>query len=408
MMVQLLDSTLREGEQTPGVQFTPDQKLEIADRLDAFGIDIIEAGHPAVSPEIRDVVRRVADLDLDAAILAHSRALRKDIDQVIDTGAEWIGIFYCVTEKSLSERFNTGRESAIARITDAISYAKDHGLTVRYTPEDSFRTEWDGLIEVCTAAVEAGADRISLADTVGCMTPSTINAFVKRFRREIPVQVPIHVHCHNDLGLATANSLAAVEAGASVVDVTVNGLGERAGITSLAELAVAYRMSHTNTEDPPGDLSQLPGLSELVGRYSGIPIHEQAPIVGEHAFSHNAGLHVSAVLKDPAHYESIPVELVGRSRRIVLDRMAGQDTVRHKLAEWGLHLDAHEFSRFHTYLTTLDDGKTSEARLRMIANQIASANDHTGTVPSSRSMTSRGAWGPGSTIGIASHGPLLL
>lgn len=412
MMVQLLDSTLREGEQTPGVQFSPEQKLEIAHRLDAFGIDFIEAGHPAVSPEIKDVVKRVVDLDLEAAIMSHSRALRRDIDQVIDCGTEWVGLFYCVAEKSLKERFNTDREDAINQINDTISYAKDHGLKVRYTPEDTFRTEWDGLIEVCTAAVEAGADRISLADTVGIMTPTKMSRFVATFREEI--QVPIHVHCHNDLGLATANALAAVEAGAAVVDVTVNGLGERTGITSLAEVAVALQMNQPRgdheqndsdgaTRSRDRDLSRLPGISELVGRYSGIPVHEQAPIVGEHAFSHNAGLHVSAVLKDPAHYESIPVELVGRSRRIVLDRMAGRDTIRHKLAEWGMRLDESGFSQFQHYLTTIDGGQTSEIRLQEIARGFSIGLYPGSLVPE---MGPRPGWGSGT--GMASYGPLLL
>jgi 2-isopropylmalate synthase len=346
-MVELLDSTLREGEQTPGVRFTTGQKLEIADLLDRFGIDIIEAGHPAVSREIHRDVRMIADQGYGAGVLAHSRAMRADIDRALSCDVEWIGIFYCVAEKGLRERFNTDRPAAIERITDSIRYAKEHGLRVRYTPEDSFRTEWDGLIEVCRAAQEAGADRISLADTVGCMRPGSMRDFVTRFREEITV--PIHVHCHNDLGMATANSLEAVEAGAHLIDVTVNGLGERTGIAPLAETVVALKLLHRHDRDL--DLALLPELSETVARYSGIPVHSQAPVVGDNAFSHNAGLHVAAVVKDPGHYESIPIDLVGRRRTIVLDHMAGKDTLRHKLREWKLTLDDDQIQYLQDFVT---------------------------------------------------------
>ncbi len=364
-MVQLLDSTLREGEQTPGVSFSIDQKLEIAQLLDDFGVDIIEAGHPAVSRDIQQAVTQVSKLDLNADILAHSRAMRKDIDEAVQCDVDWIGIFFCVSDKSLKERFRMDQETAIGKITDAIEHAKSHGLKVRYTPEDSFRTEFHNLVSVCKAATEAGADRISLADTVGIMTPARITQFISRLQND--VQVPLHVHCHNDLGLAIANSLSATEAGVKVVDVAVNGLGERTGIASLAETAVALKLLYENSSQ--WDFSLLPELSEMVARYSRIPIHRQAPIVGDNAFTHNAGLHVSAVLKDPNHYESIPVDMVGRSRKFVLDRMAGRDTINHKLSEWNLQLDEENLTKFHHIVNVYDTGGEA-GRNPGIANDV--------------------------------------
>ncbi|HVL49476.1 MAG TPA: homocitrate synthase [Candidatus Thermoplasmatota archaeon] len=334
MAVKLLDSTLREGEQTPGVSFTLDEKLEIARRLDAFGIDYIEAGHPAVSPEIAHAVREVARLGLSAEIVAHSRAMRSDIDQVLKTDADWVGIFFSVADKRLEAHFRKNVDEAEKLITDCIRYAKSHGLKVRYTPEDTVRSNPDTVLRIARAAEAAGADRIGVADTTGYMNPFATRDFVANLVKGLAGSARVGIHCHNDLGMAVANSLAAVEGGASVIDVCVNGLGERTGIAPLAETAVALRLQRN--EGAHWKLEELPGLSELVARHSGLRVPEQAPIVGANAFTHNAGLHVAAVLLDPRHYESIPVDLVGRRRRFVVDKMAGKPTIRYRLEELGL------------------------------------------------------------------------
>jgi 2-isopropylmalate synthase len=334
MKVQLLDSTLREGEQTPGVDFTLDQKLAIARKLDEFGVDFIEAGHPAVADEIRRATREVVHLGLDAEIVAHSRALKSDIDLVLKADADWVGIFFSVADKRLEEHFRKNIDQAEALIADCVAYAKAHGLKVRYTPEDTVRSDMEKVIRVSRVAAEAGADRIGVADTTGYMTPSRMHTFVRTLREALPTSVAVGVHCHNDLGMAVANSYAAVEAGATVVDVTVNGLGERTGIAPLAEMAVALKIRAGC--DAPWNLPLLPELSTLVEGYSRIPIWKQAPIVGANAFTHNAGLHVAAVLLNPAHYESIPADMVGRTRRLVVDKMAGRPTVKYRLEALGL------------------------------------------------------------------------
>jgi 2-isopropylmalate synthase len=324
--VELLDTTLREGEQTPNVSFTAEQKLEIARKLDEFGIDFIEAGHPVVSSDIHKAVKAICNEGLNANILAHSRCVRSDIDQIAECGADWIGLFFCVANQSLEERFRVDKEKAQQIVVDSIEHAKSQGLKVRYTPEDTVRTDIRTVTEIAKAAVEAGADRISVADTTGAMTPSMMYRFVSMLKLALPDN-KINVHCHNDLGLAVANSLSAVEAGASLVDVTVNGLGERTGITSLAEVTTALRFLYNVKNE--WKLTMLPELSEIVEKYSGIAKADQAPITGKYAFTHNAGLHVSAMIKNPSHYENIRAELVGREREFALTKFSGKHTVEH-------------------------------------------------------------------------------
>lgn len=327
MVVHILDSTLREGEQTRGVAFSLEDKLDIARRLDAVGVDYIEAGHPAVSPRIAEAVRAVAEEGLEAEVVAHARAMRSDIDAALACDVDWVGIFFSVADRRLEQQFRKDEAQAIALVTDVVAYAKDHGLQVRYTPEDTVRSDYGRVVRVARAAVEAGADRISVADTTGVMTPWKMRDFVARLVQDVGPRV--HAHCHNDLGLAVANALAAIEGGAIVVDTCVNGLGERAGIADLASVATALTLQRPH--DAHWDLHELPALAERVGQASGFPVHPLAPIVGRNAFSHNAGLHVSAVLQHPGHYESIPAHLVGRERYIVVDQFSGRDAVRHRL-----------------------------------------------------------------------------
>lgn len=376
MNVKLLDSTLREGEQTPGVDFTLAQKLDIARRLDAFGVEYIEAGHPAVSPEIFTAVRDVAHLGLDAEIVAHSRAMKSDIDLALKADADWVGIFFSVADKRLEDSFRKNIDQATSLIQDCVSYAKSHGLRVRYTPEDTVRSSFENVSRVSLAAAEAGADRISIADTTGCMTPTGMFAFVSRLRAAIPRSAALGVHCHNDLGMAVANSFAAVEAGAEVIDVTVNGLGERTGIAPLAETAVALKLR--GGAGNPWKLETLPGLSELVERYSRIPLWKQAPIVGANAFTHNAGLHVAAVLMRPEHYESIPAELVGRTRRLVVDKMAGRPTVKYRLEALGLDASDEMVDAVLSYVKRRSINDASDADLVRIHEDICALREIVG------------------------------
>lgn len=328
--IQLLDSTLREGEQSPGVNFSPDRRLEIAVALDDFGVDFIEVGHPAVSEDVSEGIRLISEQGLRANLLAHSRALRKDIDLILDLDIGWIGIFFCLSNACLQRRFGITLEKALERVESAILYAKDHGLKVRFTPEDTTRTEWENIERALELARELKVDRVSIADTTGSAHPLY---FYELVRRVVSFGIPANVHCHNDLGLALANAIMGIEAGATLVDATINGIGERVGIVDLAQISTLLTYHYGIKKYK---LENLYGLSKLIEQITEIKTQRHYPIVGENAFVHKAGLHVSAVIKDPSFYEFLPAEVFGRKRSIHIDKYAGRDSIRFYLEKAGI------------------------------------------------------------------------
>lgn len=363
-MIQILDSTLREGEQTPGVTFTVEEKLKIANLLDEFGVDIIEAGHPRVSADIYRGVKEISSQGFRSEILAHCRAINEDIDIARSCDVDWVGIFFCVSNRRLEKQFRSNIDEAIELVSNAVEYAKSYGLKVRYTPEDAVRTDYSSLIKISRAAMRAGADRISIADTVGAMTPTKMYELFKKLKSDLNVK--LNVHCHNDLGLATANSLAAYEAGATTIDVSVNGLGERVGITPLSELCVALHCGY-NIQNK-WKLEMLPQISDFVSQYSGLYIAHNTPIVGQNAFLHNAGLHVAAVLNDPSFYEVIPAELVGKKRGFILDKMASVHTIKEKLKQMKIHSDEKNVNKIMEYAKSKEKGTITDYEIINLLN----------------------------------------
>jgi len=361
-MVEILDTTLREGEQSPNVTFSREEKIKIAQMLDEFSVNIIEVGHPVVSDDIHKSVKEIANQNLNAEIMAHCRAMKKDIDSAIECDVDWVGIFLCVSKKRLSNQFKLDKTKAIDLITDAILYAKDHGLKVRYTPEDGTRTEIDRLIEVSREAIEAKVDRISIADTVGAMTPSQMYNLVKKMKSAL--QIKLNVHCHNDLGLATANALAAYEAGITTIDVTINGIGERVGITSISEICPILHTIY-NVENK-WKLTKLPEISKKVSDFCGTEIYHNTPIIGKNAFSHKAGLHVSAVIKNPEFYEFFSPNVIGKNRDFILDKMAGSNTLKQKVTSMGLEIDDKDSKKLMRYVKSKEKGLTSENEIIQI------------------------------------------
>jgi 2-isopropylmalate synthase len=337
--VLILDTTLREGEQTPGVSFSIEDKLQIARKLDEIGINMIEAGHPVVSKDVFEAVKRIAAERLSAEILAHSRALISDVDAAIKCDVDRVAIFLGVTKEKLRS-MNIDENKAIEMAVNSIQYAKDHGLKVRFTAEDATRADYNFVVRICKAAIEAGADRISIPDTVGCMTPFKIKELFSRLSSELNAE--LDAHCHNDLGMAVANALAALEGGATAVHTTVNGLGERAGITPLEPFAVALKVIY-NIDTVK--LDKLPELSTMIEKLSGIPISPLQPIVGDNVFSHKGGVHSAAVIFDPRTYEAFPPELVGRQREIVISKYTGKVAVNEKLKRLGISLTEEELSK---------------------------------------------------------------
>lgn len=334
----ILDSTLREGEQTPGVSFSVEEKLEIARRLDDAGVPMIEAGHPAVSKDVAEAVKRISAERLSAEVLAHSRAMIKDVDCALKADVKRVAIFIGVTERKLRSLKMT-EDMAVEAATKSVQYARDHGARVRFTAEDGTRASREFVLRICQAAIEAGADRISIPDTVGIMTPDAIRETFSFFSKRLNAE--LDAHCHNDLGMATANALAALEGGATAVHTTVNGLGERAGITSMEPLAVALKViKGIDTVN----LSKLPELSLLVEKYSGVPISPIQPIVGENAFSHKGGVHAAAVIFDPQTYEAFPPTIVGRQREIVISKYSGRVAIEDRLKRLGVALKDEELT----------------------------------------------------------------
>ncbi len=335
-LVWVLDSTLREGEQTPGVYFDKHIKLAIATLLDEIGVDIIEAGHPMVTAEIHSAVKAIAQKGFKSIVGAHSRSLKSDVDMALECGVGFLGIFYCVSDERLSTVFKKDLNSAINQITEVIIYAKTQNpkLLIRYTPEDTVRSQFENVVLAASAAVEAGADIISVADTTGYMVPGTSRSmydYISRLIEELDkknLHPRIAVHCHNDRGLALANALDAYRAGASIIDASVIGLGERAGIVDLAQLLTVLTIDYNQNR---WNLSKLVELYGLVSKHSGIPIPANYPITGENAFTHCAGVHTHAASVNPMHYESLNPEILGRARTFSLDHMSGIASLRYAL-----------------------------------------------------------------------------
>lgn len=335
-MIKILDSTLREGEQTPGVCFDVHIKIAIADLLDEIGVDIIEAGHPMVTDSIRHAVTEISRRNLRAVVGAHARSLDEDVELAIACGVGFLGIFYCVSDERLTH-FAKSLTQAVDQIARMIHLAKSRKptLLVRYTPEDAVRSPFASVIAAASEAVRAGANIISIADTTGVMIPGTSNSmydYVKRLKDELArldLHPDIAVHCHNDRGLALANALDSFRAGADIIDVTALGLGERAGIVDMGSL-LAVLASDFGAADR-WNLPKIPELYDLVSRYARIPIPVNQPVTGKNAFTHCAGVHTQAAMKNPLHYQSLDPAIVGRKPEVCLDHMSGLSALRHSL-----------------------------------------------------------------------------
>ncbi|MBS7650081.1 MAG: homocitrate synthase [Candidatus Bathyarchaeia archaeon] len=338
--ILILDTTLREGEQTPNVNFTIEEKLQIARKLDEIGVNMIEAGDPNVSRDVKEAIRRIAREGLRAEILAHCRALIPDVENAASCDVDRVAIFLGTSKTHLQHKLRRDEENAVELVTKAIEHAREQGLSVRFTAEDASRTDYKFLTRICKAAEDAGADRISIPDTVGIMTPDKVRELFQNLSKELRVE--LDTHCHNDLGMATANTLAALEGGATAAHVTINGLGERSGIAPLSEIAVALKVIY---DVDTVNLEELPAISLMVERFSGVVPAPNTPIIGENAFTHKAGIHVAGVLADPSTYEGFPPELIGRQREIVIDKYTGFHAVKSRLERLGVCLNDDQMAK---------------------------------------------------------------
>ncbi|MDO5851922.1 MAG: 2-isopropylmalate synthase [Methanobacteriaceae archaeon] len=353
--VTVYDTTLRDGEQTPGVTITPDEKRLIAQKLDNLGVDIIELGFPAASYGEQELFKKIKEENLNAEISGLSRALKNDIDKAIETDIEYIHVFIGTSPLHRKYKLKMNKSEIIQRAVDSVEYIKDHGIKTEFSAEDATRTEFEYLLEVCKSVQEVKVDKINIPDTVGISIPRQINQIITDLKKEITV--PLSIHCHNDLGLAVANSLAAVEAGANQIQCTVNGLGERAGNASLEESVMALKTAYNiNTSI---DTRQIYNISESISRITGIKMPPNKAIIGENAFAHEAGIHVQGILENSNTYEAISPEVVGHKRRIVLGKLTGKSAIQSKLDEYNIKLTSKQFKQLYTQIKEMGDhGKT--------------------------------------------------
>lgn len=335
--IEVCDVTLRDGEQMPGVVFRPDEKLDIAIKLNEVRVEIIEAGFPVVSEAEKRAVQDVSNLGLDSKISVLSRSVPKDVDAALDCDVDMVSVFIATSDLHLKHKLHMTCDQAVKCAFETVEYAKDHGLIVRFSAEDATRTDFELLKRLYKRAEEYGADYVSIADTVGILNPRTTYYLVSEIKKE--VNIPICMHCHDDLGMALANTLAAAEAGAKQLHTTVNGIGERSGNTPLEELMVALRL-HYGVDRY--DTTKLTTLSKLVQSYSGVIMPKNKAVVGENAFAHESGIHVAAVLEEPRTYELYSPEMVGSARRIIIGKHTGARALKYITKKMGYDLKRDE------------------------------------------------------------------
>lgn len=334
--VRIFDTTLRDGEQAPGIDLSVEQKLKVAHQLARLRVDVIEAGFPAASRSEHEATRLInRELSDRVEVIALSRCSRQDIEQTVSTGISSIHLFLATSDIHLRYKLKITREEAINRIYESVKFAKSQGLTVEFSPEDATRSDPEFLSEAVVAALQAGADRINIPDTVGVMDPFSMHSLMGHIKRLVGDRI-LSVHCHNDFGMATANTIAAIVAGAQQAHVTVNGIGERAGNTSLEEVVMALKK--LLKVEVGVDTTKLYETSRFVAEITGIPVHYFKPIVGDNAFGHEAGIHVHGVLENPQTYEPMQPEEVGNFRRIALGKHSGTHGLRALLKEKGVEL----------------------------------------------------------------------
>ncbi|GAB6285412.1 MAG: 2-isopropylmalate synthase [Methanoregula sp.] len=328
--VTVFDTTLRDGEQTPGIAFTFEQKLEIVRQLSDIGVHVIEAGFPASSIAEKETVAAIKKLGLETNICGLARSVKADVDTCLDCDVDMVHVFIPTSDIQRENTINKSREEVLVIADEIIRYIREHVNQCMFSPMDATRTESDYLIEVCRTAAEAGATIINIPDTVGVCSPSGMKTLIARIARN--VDCPLDVHCHNDFGLAVANTIAAVESGASQVQVTINGLGERAGNADLAQTVMIMESIYGIKTGIKKE--RLVETSRLVSRFSGITIPPTQPVVGENVFSHESGIHSHGVIKCTETFEPgiMTPEMVGHRRRLTLGKHVGRHAVRQMLS----------------------------------------------------------------------------
>jgi 2-isopropylmalate synthase len=387
--VRIFDTTLRDGEQAPGFSLRPDEKLQLARQLDALGVDIIEAGFPIASPADAEAVRRIAAEVSRPIVACLARCRREDIERAgwaIEPAARpRIHTFIATSDLHLQAKLRITREECLEAAAESVRRARQFTDDVQFSAEDATRSDRGFLCRVIEAVIEAGASTINLPDTVGYSTPDEIAEFFHTIQSRVPGadRVTFSTHCHDDLGLAVANTLAAVQAGARQVECTVNGIGERAGNASLEEVVMAFRVRADRMPYATGiDTRKIYPSSQMLTRLTGQSVQANKAIVGRNAFAHEAGIHQDGVLKDPRTYEIMRAEDVGAPwKPIVLGKHSGRHAVQRRCAELGLELTPVEIGDAYRALMAIADDRKAITDEDLVV-VVAGLRQHGRTRPS--------------------------
>ena len=332
--IKIVDTTLRDGEQTAGVAFANHEKVTIAQTLSDMGIDQLEVGIPTMGGDEKATIKAICKRDLKASIMAWNRAVIADIEQSIDCGVDAVAISLSVSDIHIQHKLKKSREWVLENMYNAVTYAKKNGLYISVNGEDASRADINFLIEFINLAKEAGADRFRYCDTVGVMEPFTLRDTIEKIYKA--TNFDIEMHTHNDFGMATANAIAGIVGGANHIGVTVNGLGERAGNAALEEVIMALKFVYgyeTNI-----DTTRFREISKYVSQASGRELPIWKAIVGTNMFRHESGIHADGALKDPKNYEAFDPSEVGLERQIVIGKHSGKAAIINKFREYEIEL----------------------------------------------------------------------
>jgi len=384
--IHIFDTTLRDGEQSPGFSMNRDEKLLLARQLEQLGVDIIEAGFPIASPGDLEGVRAVAGEIKGSRVAALARARREDVDAALralePAARPRLHVFLATSDLHLKHKLRISRSEALEQVAKMVRYGAERCEEVEFSAEDASRSDIDFLCAVAAAAAEAGAQIVNLPDTVGYATPDEMAEIFGAVGRRLSAypKVILSAHCHNDLGLAVANSLAAIGAGARQVECTINGIGERAGNASLEEIVVALHVRQVRYAAATNiSLEKIYSTSRLLTSITGISVPPNKAVVGANAFAHEAGIHQDGILKNPLTYEIIVPEKVGvPARRLVLGKHSGRNALRARLEELGYETTEAELAECYTKAIARADAakQVSDRDLLTIIHQVRRAESH--------------------------------
>src|SRR5437868_9847113 len=369
--ITIFDTTLRDGEQSPGCSMNVQEKLRMAHQLDRLGVDVIEAGFPIASEGDFAAVQAIAAVIRRPIIAGLARACRPDIERawqaLKDASRPRIHVFLATSDIHLEYKLRISRQQCLEQARDAVRLAKSLCQDVEFSPEDATRTDLEFLVKIVQAVVEAGGTTVNIPDTVGYSMPAEFGELIQTIRQRVPgiEKVTISAHCHNDLGLAVANSLSAVAAGARQVECTINGIGERAGNASLEEIVMAARVRPDRYVYKTEVVSeQLFPASQMLSEITGVPVQPNKAIIGRNAFAHEAGIHQDGVLKNPLTYEIMTPQSVGvPDSRLVLGKHSGRHALSLRCEQLGYQFDRRELDEVYR-------------RFVVLADQIKHVEDH--------------------------------